>query len=220
MVQKDAAVPDRVTEWAKRRMPFLFTTETRETFLKRITTFLSPYDRRYRDVELAYDIAEDEFKGVVRAGGADYFGGHLRPVALILTDYLWIRDHELIIAALLHDIIEDMGWTKSQIQKLFGNRVAYIVAGVSEPKPEDCGGLKEIAERLFHNSFDSLSRDCFIVKNPDRLQNLITLGARPRAKQIAKVAETEEHYLPQARKHLILLPELRELVQIWKEQLA
>lgn len=207
--------------WTERRMPFLVENEDRETFFKRIAAFLSPFDGRYQMIELAYDTAEKEFGEKTRDGGGSYFEQHLRPVALIGIDYLEIRDHELIIAALLHDIIEDIpGWTALKLRDSFGRRVASIVANVSEPKPEDCGGLKEVAERIFHSRFESADRDFFLVKLPDRLQNLITLGARPRGKKIAKVAETEEHYFPQARKHLILLPELREVVQLWKQQLA
>ncbi len=220
MVQKCAASDDAVTRWAKKRMPFLFVEETKETFFRRIKRLYSPFDTKYRDIELAYELAEYEFRKVTRAGGGSYFEGHLVPVALILIDYLEVRDHELIISALLHDIIEDVPeQTGESLGHLFGRRVANIVMSVSEPKAEECGS-KEVAERIFHSRFEFASRDFFVVKNPDWLQNLITLGARPRDKQIAKIAETERHYVPQARKHLILLPELREVVQLWKEQLA
>lgn len=214
------AVPNEsVTSWAIQRMPFLFANETRETFFKRIAAFLSQFDMRYKSVELAYGIAKDEFRGTRRDGGQRYFE-HLRAVALILIDYLEIRDHELIIAALLHDILEDVPeWTTARIRNLFGARVAFIVSSASEPKVEEFGS-KEEAERIFHDRFRFANRDFFLVKLSDRLHNLVTLGDRPRDKQIAKIAETEEHYLPQARKHLILLPELRELVQLWKKQLT
>lgn len=211
---------DLVTRWARQRMPFLFQTETKETFFRRIATFLSPFDTRYRKIELAYGIAKEEFRGIQRDGGQRYFE-HLRDVALILIDYLEIRDHELIIAALLHDILEDIPeWTEVRLINLFGYRTACIIAEATEPKPEECGGSKEAAEREFHARFEVMERDFFLVKLSDRLHNLVTLGARPRDKQITKVAETEEYYLPQARKHLILLPELRELVQLWRRQLA
>lgn len=221
MVQckKVPPAPGRVTGWANERMPFVLGVETRETFFKRIARFLPALDPQYKEIEQAYDDAESAFRGIMRDGGGNYFEHHLRPVALILVDYLEIRDPELIIAALLHDAPEDTDWTVERLRSRYGDRVALLVYYATEPKTEEFGS-KRAAELVYHDRFGSAGRDFFLVKLPDRLHNLITLGARPREKQIAKIEETELHYMQYARKHLILLPELREVLKLWREQLA
>lgn len=218
MVQKDAAVPDRVTEWAKRRMPFLFGVETRETFFKRIAMFLPELDPKYKKIEMAYDDAEEAFRGKKRDGGGGYFENHLLPVTLILVEYLEIRDYELIIAALLHDILEDTNWTVERLRSRYGDRVALLVWYATEPDDEEFGS-KEASELVYYTRFESAARDVFIIKLADRLHNLTTLGARPKEKRATKVEETVRHYMPYARKHLLLLPELRDVVRLWREQL-
>jgi (p)ppGpp synthase/HD superfamily hydrolase len=54
----------------------------------------------------------------------------------------------------------------------------------------------------------------FLVKLADRLHNLLTIGARPKEKRLAKIKETRHHYYQYAREHQILLPELREVLAI------
>lgn len=219
MVRDKKAAPDAVTQWAKDRIPFLFGVETRETFFIRISRFLPELDPNYKRIEMAYDDAEAAFRGKMRDGGGNYFEGHLLLVALIVVDYLEIRDPEIIIAALLHDILEDTEWTVERLRSRYGDRVALLVYYATEPTAEEFGS-KEAAELVYHNRFGSATRDFFLVKLPDRLHNLITLGARPRDKQIAKAEETELHYMRYAREHLILLPELREVLQLWRKQFA
>lgn len=219
MVRNKKPAPDAVTQWAEDRMPFLFGVETRETFFRRISRFLPELDPNYKKIEMAYDDAKIAFKGITRDAGGNYFDDHLVPVALILVEYFEIRDPDLIVAALLHDILEDTDWTVERLRSRYGDRIALLVYYATEPTAEKFGS-KAAAELVYHDRFDSATRDFFIIKLADRLHNLITLGARPRDKQIAKIAETEEHYLPQARKHLILLPELREVVQLWKKEFA
>ena len=74
--------------------------ENREKFFKRIASFLAPSDPRYQLIEKAYKYAKNAFRGRERKDGGRYFE-HLRAVALILIDYFRIRDHVLIVAALL-----------------------------------------------------------------------------------------------------------------------
>lgn len=219
MVLDKKTAPDAVTLWARGRMSFLFGVETRETFFKRISKFLPELDPNYKRIEMAYDDAEAAFKGITRDGGGGYFENHLVPVTLIVVDYLEIRDPDIICAALLHDILEDTDWTVERLRRRYGERVALLVYYATEPTAEEFGS-REAAELVYLDRFKSAPRDFFLVKLPDRLQNLTTLGARPRDKQISKVEETELHYMQYAREHLILLPELREVLQLWRKQFA
>ena len=202
-----------LTAWREEHMPFLAAAENREKFFIRVSMFLPASDERYKLIELAYNEAKDAFREVKRSGGERYFE-HLRAVALILLEYLEIRDYELIIAALLHDIVEDIpAWTIERVQTMFGARVAGLVEYLTEPTEEEFGS-KESAEHAYHGRFEFAPRDFFIIKLADRVHNLLTIDARPRNKQLAKVAETKQHYMPYARKHLILLPELRRIISL------
>lgn len=83
----------------------------RVIFFRIISGFFPTMDPRYKAIEMAYQDAKDAFREKYREGGERYFE-HIRAVALILILYLRVRDYELIIAALLHDIVEDIpSWT-------------------------------------------------------------------------------------------------------------
>lgn len=209
---------EAVEKWSRERMPFLGGAETRETFFRRIRRFLPPLDARYQAVEKAYDAAKDAFRGLERSSGRRYFE-HLRAVALILVEYLEVRDYEIIIAALLHDIVEDKPeWTIVRVRAEFGDRVAQLVEFLSIP--DDEFDTKEEAERVYHERFEFAPREFFLVKISDRLHNLLTLRHRPRNKQIAKIEETKLYYYGFARRHLILLPELREVLALLQNEIA
>ena len=202
-----------VSKWSRERMPFLTGAEDRVKFFKRIAKFLPELDPRYEAIKKAYDTAKDAFREIQRDSGQRYFE-HLRAVALILLEYLEIRDHEIIIAALLHDIVEDkQEWTAQRVHNEFGDRVALLVSYLSQPEDREFGSRKD-AERVYYARFEFAPREFFLIKLSDRLHNLLTLGARSRKKQIAKIEETERHYMRYARKQLILLPELREVLNL------
>jgi (p)ppGpp synthase/HD superfamily hydrolase len=118
-------------------MPFLSGAENRDTFFRRVAKFLPELDPRYQAICKAYEIAKDAFREVERDGGERYFE-HLRAVALILLEYLEIEDYEVIIAALLHDIVEDKPeWDIQRIRNEFGDRVALLVSYLSQPGPDE-----------------------------------------------------------------------------------
>lgn len=199
--------------WKYERMPFLTGAENKEKFFRRVAAFLPELDPRYQAIKSAYETAKDAFRDLQRDGGERYFE-HLRAVALILLEYLEVRDHEMIVASLLHDIVEDKPeWPIQRVRNEFGERVALLLSYLSQPKDGDFGSRAN-AERVYHARFEFAPRDFFLVKLPDRLHNLLTLEARPREKQISKIEETERYYLQHARKHQILLPELRDILQI------
>lgn len=215
---KQSATNIAIERWTKEHMPFLMAAENRETFFRRVAGFLPELDPGHRAIRKAYDTTKDVFRDVRRDSGERYFE-HLRGVALIDLEYLEIRDYEIIVAGFLHDIVEDKPkeWSIQRIRNEFGDRVALLIQYLSQPKESEFAS-KQDAEDAYHARFEFAPRDFFVIKLADRLHNLLTLGTRPRHKQIAKIKETEQFYMPYARRHLILLPELRTVLKILKYQ--
>ena len=102
------------------RMEFLKAAENRETFFKRISYFFPTLDPRYKLIEKAYNAAKDAFRGVFRDDNETRYFEHIRAVTLILVDYLRVKNYEIIVAALLHDIVEDVpSWTIERVRAEF-----------------------------------------------------------------------------------------------------
>lgn len=201
-----------------KKMAFLPYAATEETFFKSLAGYFPQSDPRYIMIQRAYQVAEDAFRTKKRDGGEDYFG-HLRAVALILVVHLRRRDHFLIVAALLHDIVEDYFpvWTIDRIRLEFGPEVALLVDWLTKAPVEQFKGSKEERDHAYHSRFRNAPREFFFIKLADRLHNLITLGACTEEKCRRKVEETERYYLPYAEEHLILLHELEEALEAAKK---
>lgn len=164
--------------------------ENREAFFERIEPYFVP--SVLLDVQLAYTLAKFGHRAQVRKETDDegspvrYFE-HVRRVALIVIDEVGIIKPEMVIAALLHDGIEDTrDLTPAMIEHCFGQDVCSIVKTLSKAPKE--GYLER-----FHCSNDWRS---YVVKGCDRLDNLRSLSHSGvshefRAKQ---VAETRDKY--------------------------
>jgi RelA/SpoT family (p)ppGpp synthetase len=107
-------------------------------------------------------------------------------------------DHESIMAALLHDVIEDTGVTKEDIRTQFGEEVADLVDGVSKLTHVDFDSAEQKQAENFQKMALAMARDIrvILVKLADRLHNMRTLGAlKPEAKK--RIAnETLDIYAP------------------------
>jgi GTP pyrophosphokinase len=185
--------------------------ENRKTFFKRIGSFLVPTDPRYIAIQKAYDVAKGEFRQEKRAGGERYFE-HLRAVAIILIDCLRVRDYVLIIAALLHDIVEDIpSWTVERVKAEFGDEVAKLVDYLTKPPK----GEYEDKERLniYFSRLRNAPREVFLIKLCDNLHNLLTLWDFNPKRRAKKIRETRQFYLRYAAKHIILIHELEAAVE-------
>jgi len=194
------------------KMSFLSGAENRETFFKRIASFLPTLDPRYQAIEKAYNCAKDAFRDKYRETGDRYFE-HLRAVALILIEYLRVEDYRLIVAALLHDIVEDIpSWTIDRVRVEFDDEVALLVEWITKPSVEEFPS-KEERNKVYYNRFRFAPREFFIIKLADRLHNLMTLWASTPEKQARKIDETKRYYLPYAEQYLILLHELEEALE-------
>lgn len=196
-------------------MGFLSSAENRQSFFRRVALYYPTLDPRHRLIENAYNDAKDAFRGVFRDDGSTRYFEHIRAVALILLDYLRVRDHEIIIAGLLHDIVEDKPeWTLERVREEYGERVAFLVEYLTKPDGyED----KAERERVYHSRFESAPREFFLIKLADRFHNIFTLWTCAKAKRLRKIAETRRYYLPHAEKHLILLHELEEVLEALEE---
>ena len=185
--------------------------ETRETFFRRIASFLAPMDERYKAIERAYDYAEEAFQNIEREGGERYFE-HLRATAIVVIDYLRVTDPDIIIAALLHDIVEDIpSWTIARVRLEFGDKVALLIDYLS--KTSDDGEISpEQRENIYHNRFRMAPREFFFVKLADRLHNLLTMWNLTPEKRMRKIEETKRHYLPYAEEQIILVHELETAI--------
>ena len=191
------------------RLPPLSMSENRDSFFKRIARLFPTLSPQYQAIEKAYKAAKDAFHDDVREDGVRYFE-HLRGVALILL-YLRVSDHELIIAALLHDILEDHPelWPLERIRKEFGERVALLVEYLTKP-PESEYSTKEERDHVYHCRFCIAPREFFLIKLADRLHNILTLAACTPEKRRRKIEETWRYYMPFAEENFILYYELEE----------
>lgn len=195
------------------RMAFLSAAENRDTFFRRISFLYPTLDPRYQSIEFAYDAAKDAFRGKYRDDNETRYFEHIRAVTLIVIDYLMVKDHEVIIAALLHDIVEDIpSWSVSRVKEMFGERVALLVEYLTKPpKEEICD--KSDRDRMYHSRFQNAPRAFFMIKMADRLHNLMTLWNCTEEKKRRKIEETKLHYLPYASQHLILYHEMLEVIE-------
>jgi len=181
--------------------------ENRETFFRRIDSFLPPMDPRHQTILDAYDDAKDAFREMKRKTGERYFE-HLRAVFLIQFDYLRIREYIELSAGFLHDIVEDIpSWPIQRVRIKYGDKVALLVDYASKPSKKDYPNEEERL-RVYHNRFEYAPREFWAIKIPDRLHNLLCMWSMSPAEISAKVEETKRYYLPYAEKHIILIHEL------------
>ena len=171
------------------------TIENRQSFMKRFRLKITPEEMSRLD--FAYDMAKYGHREQSRESGVRYFE-HLRETALILVDELGITDIDLVIAALLHDMLEDnFLLDQDRISLTFGKRVAYIVSVVTKPKKADKRFASDAARpQWYFEQIFSASVDAKIVKLADRLQNMRTLEFCAPAKQARKAEETKKIYYP------------------------
>lgn len=159
-----------------------------------------------------YLIARDAHEGQTRSSGEPYIT-HPVVVACILAEMR--LDHETLMAALLHDVIEDTQTTYQDMEKLFGKSVAELVEGVSKLEKLKFCNKKEAHAKNFRKMIMAMVQDIRVVliKLADRTHNMRTLGALRPDKQRRIARETLEIYSPLAHRLGIhhLKTELEEL---------
>ena len=183
----------------------------KKKFFKIIATLYPTLDWRYKLIEKAYKDAKDAFRETRREDGQRYFE-HLRAVALIAILYLRTHDYRIIVAALLHDIVEDIpSWTIERVRAEYGEEIALLVEWMTKPSADFPD--KEECHLVYHRRFIHAPREFFILKMADRLHNLLTMWVCTAEKRARKIGETRRFYLPFAEKHFILIHELEAAIE-------
>jgi GTP diphosphokinase / guanosine-3',5'-bis(diphosphate) 3'-diphosphatase len=150
-----------------------------------------------RLLQRGYDLAEERHRGQLRKSGDPYIT-HPLAVATILAELG--MDTITLVAALLHDTVEDTGLTVEEVAAEFGSEVAHLVDGVTKLDKVKFGDAAE-AETI-RKMIVAMARDprVLVIKLADRLHNMRTLRFLPPAKQERKARETLEVLAPLAHR--------------------
>ena len=160
----------------------------------------------------AYRFSGAAHAGQRRQSGEPYIS-HPLAVAEILAG--WRLDGQALVAALLHDVMEDTSVTKAEISDTFGKPVADLVDGVSKLDKIEFQSAEDAQAENFRKMLLAMARDVrvILIKLADRLHNMRTLAAVAPAKRRRVARETMEIYAPIANRLGLnaLFHELQEL---------
>jgi len=147
----------------------------------------------------AYNFAAKAHADVRRKSGELYIH-HPLEVSRILADLH--MDVDTLCAALLHDVVEDTDYSKSDIADLFGDVVAELVDGVTKLAGNHFTSRTQAAEASFQKMMIAMTQDyrVVLIKLADRLHNMRTLGSMPAEKKRRIANETLTIHAPLARK--------------------
>lgn len=152
-----------------------------------------------QQVRRAYFYAEQAHDGQKRSSGEPYVTHPLAVATILANLHL---DHQALIAALLHDVIEDTGISKEAVARQFGEAVAELVDGVSKLTQIKFESKAEAQAENFRKMVLAMAEDIrvIIVKLADRLHNMRTLGALRADKKRRIARETLDIYAPIANR--------------------
>jgi GTP diphosphokinase / guanosine-3',5'-bis(diphosphate) 3'-diphosphatase len=150
-------------------------------------------------IRRAYAFAEERHRDQTRRSGEAFITHPLGCARIAAGLGL---DGEAIVAALLHDTVEDTGATKEEIQREFGKEVSQLVDGVTKLTRIHFESQEERQAENYRKLIISMSSDIrvLVIKLADRLHNMRTLSYMSKAKQIQKAKETLEIYAPLAHR--------------------
>ena len=155
------------------------------------------YPDHYADLKKAYEFAEKAHAGQKRSSGEDYF---IHPCAVveILADYGF--DSSTLIAAFLHDVLEDTEVTPEMLAAEFGDEILGLVQGVTKLDKLQFTTREDAQAENFRKFFMAMAKDLrvIIIKLADRLHNMRSLGYLPEEKQQRIARETLDVYAPLA----------------------
>ena len=169
-------------------------------------------------VQKAFDFANEAHKGVRRRSGEPYII-HPIEVAKIVVNEIGLGCKS-IVAALLHDVVEDTDYTVEDIRNLFGDKIATLVDGLTKIKTvldnEDKSKVKSIQAENFKRILLTLNDDVRVVliKLADRLHNCRTIEYMPEHKRDKILGETMFIFIPLAHR-LGLYGIKSEMEDIW-----
>lgn len=169
-------------------------------------------------IQKAFDFANEAHKGVRRRSGEPYI---LHPIAVakIVVSNIGLG-YKSIVAALLHDVVEDTAYTIDDVRSLFGDKVATLVEGMTKIKTvldnEDKAQQKSMQAENFKRILLTLNDDVRVVliKLADRLHNCRTIEFMPEHKRDKILSETMFVFIPLAHR-LGLYGIKSEMEDIW-----
>ncbi len=163
-------------------------------------------------VRLAYRFADEAHLGQMRNSGEPYI---THPIAVAAQCADWKLDAQALMAALLHDAIEDCGVTKPELVERFGSPVAELVDGLTKLDKLHFNTREENQAESFRKMLLAMARDVrvILIKLADRSHNMRTLSDVPRDKWTRISSETLEIYAPIAHR-LGLNQTYRELQEL------
>ena len=147
----------------------------------------------------AFSYADNAHSGQLRKSGEPYI---IHPLAVAEIVAELELDSDSIIAALLHDVIEDTGATHEDIAKRFGESVALLVEGVTKLTKMQYTSKEEEQMENLRKMFMAMAKDIrvILIKICDRLHNMRTMEYQSAKKQREKALETMEIYAPIAHR--------------------
>jgi GTP pyrophosphokinase len=175
--------------------------KTESATLEKLLSTLKAYSPQADESLLlrAFQFAEKAHTGQTRASGEDYIT-HPLEVAMILTETH--MDIETLVAAVLHDVVEDTQITIKEIRDEFGDNVARLVDGVTKLSRLDFKNKQEQQAESLRKMLLAMAEDVrvILIKLADRLHNMRTLTYRPLIKRKATARETLDIYAPLAHR--------------------
>ena len=159
--------------------------------------YLDPTD--LERVRQSYRYADTAHLGQMRHSGEPYI---THPIAVAAQVAEWKLDPHALMAALLHDAMEDCGVTKADLVEQFGAPVAELVDGLTKLDKLQFSTREEGQAESFRKMLLAMARDVrvILVKIADRLHNMRTMGDMPRSKWGRIATETLEIYAPIAHR--------------------
>ena len=150
-------------------------------------------------VRRAYFYAEQAHDGQFRRTGEHYVSHPLAVAEILRAMHM---DHQSLVAAMLHDVIEDTGITKKDIEGQFGETVANLVDGVSKLNKIEFSTRAEAQAENFQKMALAMAKDIrvILVKMADRMHNMRTLNVMSPEQQKRIARETLEIYAPIANR--------------------
>jgi MHS family proline/betaine transporter-like MFS transporter len=145
-------------------------------------------------VEKAIIFAKKWHDGQMRKSGEPYYS-HPLAVAMMVSDYL--PNTNAVVAAILHDLIEDSACTRELIEKEFNDRIAQIVYRLTRVRLNEKGERIKLSIAQIVDNLRSLDdKEALLIKELDRLHNLYTIGSVSLDKQKNTVVETLDTIIP------------------------
>src|SRR6476620_2352139 len=168
-------------------------------YVYRLSAQLSEYltPSELKKVREAYRFSDEKHLGQMRKSGEPYIS---HPIAVAEICAEWKLDAQAIMAALLHDVMEDQDVAKDELIERFGAPVASLVDGLSKLDKIEFQTQVEMQAENFRKMLLAMARDVrvILVKLADRLHNMRTLGAMDASKRSRIARETMVVFVPLA----------------------